>query len=334
VQKYLKRVGPYIQAYEQGAEYKYFAPRVVVDGPTLFDVLLPHLEASRWFTELHLVIAWGQENGIEKTRFFRKMETALKHTKHISQGPSLVERLAALREKISIYDAMLAALEVCCICKEDLQEIDSLLTVMRDEKLCYTLVRSVPAEMAGAYSLLQDITLVGHRKPGFDEKRVGYWLEVLGCASPSRSTVVRKLMSEKPTEISRSIESYYKRVWAILESSCWSTESNSLAQVFKEYQSRHAYFTAFPLTSYSGSYDKFLGAERRRRIAVLGLALWVYKYGKNTFPEGLSELGGCDTEITDPVTKRAFQYRKVERGAIIEAKLADGFPNLKVDMPL
>ena len=189
-------------------------------------------------------------------------------------------------------------------------------------------------EMAGAYSLLQDMTCVGGKKPGFDEERARYWLGVLGRASPSRSSVLKKLMSEKPREISQSIETYYKKVSGILESGCWSRKSNTLEQLFKEYQSRHTYFTGFPLISYSASYDKFLAAERKRRMALLALALCLYKYQKATFPDDLRELGEYDTKIIDPVSNSPLQYRKGEHAAVMKAKHVDGFPDLKVDMRL
>jgi len=329
--RYIESLNLYISAYKRGTEHEYFAPKIYADGPTVLDVLLPYLTASQHFTNMYIISAWNKENDFEYKEFVTKLNTALKHTYHIQQGPSLVEKRTALEEKEIVYESILLALQENCLESKNIQHLNQLLPFVRNDEFCYSFKKSVPFESASSYSLLQDITYSKGKKVRFNSKRVLHWLELFGH-NPGNQSPIKKIISEEPKKISELINSYYKEVWEILKSGCESKKADDLRTLYENYKGEQTYFKFFPLTSYSCAYNELIRTERKRRITFLAISLAKYRCREKMLPKSLDELINDHQLIMDPVTNKSYEYHKKDSFVIVEAKKLKNFECQKVQL--
>lgn len=311
---YLKDIKRYVGAYEEGSRYRYFSVPLEIDaGNTLF-IKLPHLGNSRFLSKAVIALAWRKQDNFDSDAFAEKVMTVFRHANHINQGLSLVEKRVSIGEKDIAYDAILTALNKKLPPYSSLTKVKDYLIQNDSNDMRKILSQCIVFEQACSFALLQEMCrpFPHLRAPRLNKKKVYHWYKLFagGDVAPNSKALLQKVLKEDPVTLADAIRSYYDESLEMLRGGSIPDCTSAFDELPKKYKSKHSYFQAFPLTSFSTSYREGVQTERKRRLTHLALALLEYHHKNKVFPENLSVFADADNRlpISDSITNTLFQY--------------------------
>lgn len=337
--RYLAGLMPFIGAYETGAKRRCFRINIDENIKHISDVLSPHLGNSKVITKAMITLAWQKEQNstFDIGNFAGKLTSILRHTAHLEQGISLVEKLCAIRGRHLVYISILAAANQDLLDEKGVAEVETFLAQYDAKDGRYGLCTI--GEQAFAFDLLQDMckhNFLGFGpflRAKFNKSGVLYWLQTFGYLDhPGRSIPIADILSKDPRTIAQEIESYYTECSRLLEARRGGNCVDDLRKLHETYSSKHCYFQLFPLTDFSKVYQEALQVERTRRLNHLVICLLIHYQKNKVFPADFSFLGNGEDETitTDPVTGARFAYRSVEKVAEISSPEVGVFKSLTI----
>jgi hypothetical protein len=312
--KYLEELSPYIAAYERGSHCKYFSFHITDRPKNILEIRLPHTGNSAVISKAIIVKALLKNKEGKPSNYIDAINTVFRHTKHIEQGISMVEKHLAIKERNLLYDSIIVSVNRNVIDFCDISELKYNLFKNDSIDLREILIDGLSFSQACDYEILQDMCLpfplLGG--PRFNDKKVRYWHSYLfpNSSKNYQEDIYENIKHENPLQIAKYIRSCYDDNIRIIKSPFESNYKMLFAQLENIYKDKSPYFRFFFSSNLSGVYTYFMNVERNRRLAHLSIFLLDYHYNKKQFPEKtiLNASQELRNVITDPLTGKPFEY--------------------------